>query len=109
MVDKSEVRRAYRRAINGYYLEGEVPTIRKLALLPRFVTEGYAVFEGEQDTGFDVVMSDNFDFIERVSLKEGAPLWAVDEYESICKFFADGKDCDRNEEWIVPKSSIFQR
>jgi len=83
------IKKHYRRAINGYHLEGEVPTKKRLAMVPIFIREGYAIFKDNVD--FEAVMSEGFNFVGNISIRDDAPSWLVDEYECICKFFTDSK------------------
>ena len=64
-----------------------------LYLLPKFVACGYALFNGEDlcaDEPIKIIVGEEPGFSELITLKPDAPQWAIDEYETLRKFY-DGE------------------
>ena len=62
--------------------------------IPKFAIEGYAVytdgdlFADDGNDGLAIVSGKKPGFAEKIYLKPNAPLWAIDEYEQLVKYFA---------------------
>ena len=66
---------------------------KKIKLIPRFVVEGFAVlkdgdfYADDGNDGLDIVYGIKPGFAEMITIKPNAPLWAIDEYEQLLKFY----------------------
>ena len=60
---------------------------------PRFVKEGYAVlkdgdfYADDGNDGLEIALGEKPGFVEMITIKPNAPLWAIDEYEQLLKYY----------------------
>ena len=61
--------------------------------IPTFVKHGYAVlrdgdfYADDGNDGMAIVTGEKSGYAERITLKDGAPEWAVDEHKQLIKYF----------------------
>ena len=62
--------------------------------IPMFVGRGYAVYNGSRlkSGEFEEIVARRPHDIEKIKLKDGTPVWIVDEYESWLEYRAQMKN-----------------